>query len=79
MTAYYNYPETPTILAGTRCDRCITKAAVRITLPRQQGTLYFCSHHYIAHAPELDRDALAIEDERATPAATVRAPKAVAS
>lgn len=79
MTAYYHHSETPTIPAATRCDRCPAKATVRTTLPRQQGTLYFCGHHYIVHAPQLDQDALAIEDERATPAAQPYKPEAVNS
>lgn len=78
MTAYVHYSETPTIPPATRCDSCIQKAAVRATFP-WQGTLYFCGHHYVQHAPQLDQEALAIEDERATVGAPLRRPEPVSS
>lgn len=78
MTAYVHYSETPTIPPGTQCDSCIAKAAVRITFSRQ-GTLYFCGHHYMEHAPQLDQSALAIEDERSTTGAPIRQAEAVGS
>lgn len=51
------------IAAGERCDQCAHAAAtVRVTLTR--GELYLCSHHARLHLPALERQALAIRDER---------------
>lgn len=76
MTAYIHESATPTIPAATRCDRCIAKAAVRVTF-RTRGTLYFCGHHFRDHEMSLFTTALAIEDERQTPVAAISQEKAV--
>lgn len=48
--------------AGDRCDRCGSRAYVRVVMPGG-GELLFCSHHWTRHADALRPQALEVQDE----------------
>jgi len=55
-------PLTWTLTAADRCDRCGTRAYVRVLLPGRLELL-FCAHHNRQYATALTKIAVAIRDE----------------
>lgn len=53
--------ETP-LNAADRCDRCGSKAYMRVTLTNG-GELLFCAHHAKKHSEALAKVAARIQDE----------------
>lgn len=53
--------ETP-LTTADRCDRCGSKAYLRVTLA-SGGELLFCAHHAREHAEALSAVAARIQDE----------------
>jgi hypothetical protein len=51
-----------TLTATDRCDRCGTRAYVRVVLPSALELL-FCAHHHRQYAPALTEIAVEIRDE----------------
>lgn len=55
-------PDTSTIGAADRCDRCGAQAYLRTELP-SGGVLLFCAHHGKMHAEALKAVAVRVIDE----------------
>ncbi|QGF24784.1 DUF7455 domain-containing protein [Raineyella fluvialis] len=54
--------QDPALTAADRCDRCGSKAYLRVTLA-SGGELLFCAHHAKEHAEALAKVAARIQDE----------------
>ena len=61
MTEIVQRPESRTLDARDRCDRCGAAAYVAVTLAG--GDLLFCGHHYGAHAEALAKAAMWVDDQ----------------
>jgi hypothetical protein len=62
-------PNTASLTAGDRCDRCGAQAYVRATL-MTGGELLFCVHHANEHRPALEENGAVFYDESGRLAAT---------